>query len=209
MPGWQVLAMSWAPDTVRVSGGRREIGDPPSHPQDAPLSASVSGFACPPRLRSTPASSGRPRRIRRGGSSATPWPRTRGRTPRRFRQTPRRSAGHSACSPAAALFMAQKLAVPGPPLPVERHARKRLQRVGWDRPQGVRVVRLRHLRTEEQGAEPAGADWPCRWIVRAHWRQHWFPSVQQHRPLYIAPHVKGPEDKPLKPPEATVFAVVR
>jgi hypothetical protein len=54
---------------------------------------------------------------------------------------------------------------------------------------GVRVLTLR------RGVAPAGRDSPGeqreyhhRWIVRGR---------QEHRPRWIAPHVKGPDDKPL------------
>jgi hypothetical protein len=33
--------------------------------------------------------------------------------------------------------------------------------------------------------------------VRGHWRQQWYPSIQDHRPVWIAPHRKGPEDAPM------------
>jgi hypothetical protein len=40
-------------------------------------------------------------------------------------------------------------------------------------------------------------------------RRHYFPSAQVHKPLYIAPYVKGPQDKPLKPPSSQLFVVKR
>jgi hypothetical protein len=111
---------------------------------------------------------------------------------------------------AAMLFLHQGLAVAGPPARVDRHARKRLERAGWQPEPLVRVIRLRRVHTTPHDHhEPEDVAWACRWVVRGHWRQQWFPSVQQHRPLWIAPHVKGPEDKPIKAPRATVYAVVR
>ena len=35
------------------------------------------------------------------------------------------------------------------------------------------------------------------WVVRGHWRRQWYPSRGEHRPLWIAPHLAGPEDAPL------------
>lgn len=74
----------------------------------------------------------------------------------------------------------------------------------------VRVVRLRRKSSAgpvEDDREPA--EWSHRWIVSGHWRQQYYPSTAERRPLFILPYVKGPEDKPLKPPRAKVFAVVR
>lgn len=36
-----------------------------------------------------------------------------------------------------------------------------------------------------------------RWIVRGHWRNQYYPSRNDHRPIWIDPHLAGPEDKPL------------
>lgn len=93
----------------------------------------------------------------------------------------------------------------------ERHARRRLEAQGWTHEPLIRVVQLR--RTERsgyqshEGTEPV--DWSCQWVVRGHWRQQWFPSKKANAPIWITPYVKGPEDKPLKAPRTTVFAVVR
>lgn len=42
-----------------------------------------------------------------------------------------------------------------------------------------------------------GRDYSHRWIVNGHWRNQWLPSRKTHRAQWIAPYVKGPEDKPL------------
>ncbi|MCR4373437.1 MAG: hypothetical protein NUW22_01150 [Acidobacteria bacterium] len=63
----------------------------------------------------------------------------------------------------------------------------------------IRVIRLPR-RVREQGAAELGhVDWHHRWIVSGHWRQQpWGPERKRIRPVWIAPHVKGPDDKPLK-----------
>lgn len=43
-----------------------------------------------------------------------------------------------------------------------------------------------------------GIDWKCRWIVRCHPRNQWYPSEEKHKIIWIAPYVKGPDDAPLK-----------
>lgn len=37
-----------------------------------------------------------------------------------------------------------------------------------------------------------------RWVVRAHWRNQYYPSQGRHKPKYIPEHIKGPEDAPFK-----------
>lgn len=40
-------------------------------------------------------------------------------------------------------------------------------------------------------------NWSHRWIVGGHWRNQYLPATHDHRPTWIAPYVKGPNDKPL------------
>lgn len=72
----------------------------------------------------------------------------------------------------------------------------------------VRVVELRRkeVRHRDTG-ERVDVDWSCQWVVRGHW--HNYHTKDGLQPRWITPYVKGPENKPLKPPRATVFAVVR
>lgn len=78
----------------------------------------------------------------------------------------------------------------------DRAARKRLRRIGQE-PASVRVIELR--RPKHTGGEPGenGRTYTHRWITRGHWRQQWYPARQVHRPVWIAPHVKGPEGAPM------------
>jgi hypothetical protein len=54
-----------------------------------------------------------------------------------------------------------------------------------------------------------GPDWQYRWITRGHWRNQWYPSLGEHRQIWIAPYVKGPEDKPFKAPDLRVWTFNR
>lgn len=74
---------------------------------------------------------------------------------------------------------------------------------------GVNLVALREnaarLPTEEpdEGEKKWGLS--VRFMVRGHWRnQACGEKLGQHRPVYVAPYLKGPEDAPLKSSE-TVF----
>lgn len=93
----------------------------------------------------------------------------------------------------------------------ERHARKRLTAAGWDGDANVSVVllRARDSGREATAGEPVDVEWSHRWIVRGHVRQQYYPSLGTNLPLWIHPHVKGPDDKPLKPRTTPVFAVTR
>jgi hypothetical protein len=105
-------------------------------------------------------------------------------------------------------FLEQQLLVAGKEQ-VERHTRRRCARQGLPVPE-LRVIRLRRQQqTSRTDVEHEPVDWSCQWIVRGHWRQQPYPSKHTTQPVWITPYVKGPEDKPLKPPRATVFAVVR
>jgi hypothetical protein len=69
---------------------------------------------------------------------------------------------------------------------------------GWDWGCIVRLRREEKERRDE--ALPDGRplrEYSHRWMVQGHWRNQWYPSMQDHRPKYIPPHIKGPKDKPL------------
>jgi hypothetical protein len=80
----------------------------------------------------------------------------------------------------------------------DRHAAKRLRRRKLTPPK----VRLVDIHKPKHPTTPGGTrevEWTKRWLVRGHWRQQAFgPGRKQRRPVYIQPHIKGPEDKPLE-----------
>ena len=109
------------------------------------------------------------------------------------------------------LFLKQEILV-SPETTVNRALRRRMEtdtRLKLE--PVVRVIELRRrVYSSHPASEHTGAtEFACQWMVRGHWRQQWYPSLNRHQPKWIMPYVKGPEDKPLKPPSATVFAVVR
>lgn len=60
----------------------------------------------------------------------------------------------------------------------------------------MKVLRLRRHRSEPTGGR-ADRSYSHRWLVSGHWRNQYLPSRGTHRLQWIAPYVKGPEDKPL------------
>jgi hypothetical protein len=108
----------------------------------------------------------------------------------------------------AVSFMEQNIIVSEKQRP-NRNVRRHLPPFAKNEPL-VRVVRLRRQeRSINIANSHCDVDWQCQWLVKGHWRQQWYAKTMAHKPKYIMPYVKGPEDKPMKPPRPTIFAVVR
>lgn len=93
---------------------------------------------------------------------------------------------------------------------IERHRRKQLAREhDSPLPSDVKVVQLRRVEAESHQPSEGGesVEWSCRWIVSGHWRNQQYKD--ERKLIYIMPHVKGPEDMPLKVPTHTVYRVDR
>lgn len=76
-----------------------------------------------------------------------------------------------------------------------RTERKLVERRTGAEPPPVRVLTLR--RPAHHSTGQSDREYHHQWIVRGHWRQQWYPSREVHRPVWIAPHVKGDPDKPM------------
>ena len=109
---------------------------------------------------------------------------------------------------AASAFVQQRLAAPEP-LPIARHVAKQAARVSIDSTVKTIVLRARDRAHEIGTGDSAARAYSCRWIVRGHWRQQFYASRGEHAARWIAPHLKGPDDRPLRTPKPEVFAVVR
>lgn len=77
-----------------------------------------------------------------------------------------------------------------------RTMRRRAEREGYN-PSAVRVVRIRDRANTPTRDEQSTRNYRVRWSVRGHWRNQWYPSRNEHRPVWINPHIKGPEGAPL------------
>lgn len=84
-------------------------------------------------------------------------------------------------------------------LRADRAMRRRFVREGRPEPSEVTVIELRRPVGAAEAQPPLGApvDWSHRWMVDGHWRNQYHPSDGSHVPTWIAPYVKGPDDKPL------------
>ena len=77
-----------------------------------------------------------------------------------------------------------------------RPAQRRAARAGIKTPVVLYDVRPTDRSGASTGERPT--DWTHRWIVEGHWRQQAHgPDRSLRRPTWIAPHIKGPDDKPL------------
>lgn len=92
-----------------------------------------------------------------------------------------------------------------------RGVRKRLEREAPTMPeQLVRVIHLRKRVHKYTGSEEGEhREYNCQWFVKGHWRKQWYAKAQVHQKIWITAYIKGPEDKPLKPPATRVFSVDR
>lgn len=80
--------------------------------------------------------------------------------------------------------------------PMAAHKKKRKHK-----PETVQIINLRREIYEHHQRSGGGSDreFQCRWFVKGHWRQQRVgPGRKQRKPVYIAPYIKGPADKPLK-----------
>ncbi len=90
-----------------------------------------------------------------------------------------------------------------------RAVRRRAIREHLPEPEPVRVVVLRRRGKGQVAEDSEAVNWSYRWLVTGHWRQQWYQSEKAHHPIWIAPYVKGPEDRPLKMPARPVYSVIR
>lgn len=108
------------------------------------------------------------------------------------------------------LLMGQTLAASEEVRP-SKASLKYLRRLDANLLTSVRYVKLRR---SGMAAQDARAGVPRqgphhRWIVRGHWRNAWYPSQQRHRPVWISPHMKGPDGAPLLDPDKLVNVLRR
>ena len=88
--------------------------------------------------------------------------------------------------------------------PIRRHLPK-----GFSAEPVIKIIQLRRRSPATNGLESQSRDYSCRWLVRGHWRNQFYPRSNSHRPRFIPAYVKGPDDKPFKSTKSSIFAVVR
>ncbi len=96
------------------------------------------------------------------------------------------------------LLLQQRIAVRRVVTP-SRAVRRRAEKERTVIPSEFVVIELRKPIHAEEATPREGSptEWSRRWIVDGHWRNQYHPSDASHVPTWIAPHIKGPDDKPL------------
>jgi len=93
-------------------------------------------------------------------------------------------------------LMQQKIAVRHQARP-DRSARREAKSLRFPNEQTVVVVRLRREDSEPHDLPTQSANYSHRFIVNGHWRNQWYPSISDHRQIWISPFVKGDPGLPL------------
>lgn len=82
--------------------------------------------------------------------------------------------------------------------PVRKHHRLLAER-RTGKPPTVTAIRLRRNPQANPQHGESTRQWQARWVVRGHWRwQAYGPRWSERRRQWVAPHIKGPDDKALK-----------
>ena len=107
-------------------------------------------------------------------------------------------------------LMSQKLAVTTP-ASVNRSVRRRVEQTKPvpPIPSLVQVITLRRLEQQLKKGQSVPVDWQWRWMVGWHWRKQYFPSTGEHKYIIIDSYMKGPDDKPVKPPASRIYVARR
>lgn len=113
------------------------------------------------------------------------------------------------CSLAGASRFMQSEYAGAEPVTLPRPVRRQAERDGRPIPP-IHVVRLR--RSSRKPGDPTtdaeARNYTCQWLVSGHWRKP-DPRMKEPAPVYVRPHVKGPENLPLRTPRPTVNVVNR
>lgn len=75
-----------------------------------------------------------------------------------------------------------------------RATQRRMSREGYAA--DLAKVRVIDLGGSNSAGDGTGREYHHRWVVNGHWRNQWYPSLEDHRPVWISPYTKGPEDAP-------------
>ncbi|MBS0475777.1 MAG: hypothetical protein JSR28_11650 [Proteobacteria bacterium] len=65
-------------------------------------------------------------------------------------------------------------------------------------PRPVALMYARGAGGSSPGGEERRREYLYRWPVRGFWRRQWYPSLQEHRLIWIEEHTAGPADAPLR-----------
>ena len=79
-----------------------------------------------------------------------------------------------------------------------RSFRRHVTTESSDQEKIVNVVVLRQTASDAvKQYDSDSREWKHRWWVRGHFRAQWYPTKKSHQVIWVAPHLKGPTDKPI------------
>lgn len=107
-------------------------------------------------------------------------------------------------------FVQQQVVITGRPA-IPRAVRRRVAPKHQTLLDAIRVVTLRRPKNLPSGATHDEGDQPWyshRFTVAGHWRQQWYPSIKDHKQIWIWPFVKGSDDLPFMD-KKVVYKVAR
>jgi hypothetical protein len=108
-------------------------------------------------------------------------------------------------------LMAQRLSI-SVKHETDRHTKRRNEREKTPVTPFIKVVTLRRLEEDKRRdttGTPQPIDWAWQWSVRGHWRNQYYPSTGENKPVFVEAYVKGPPDKPFKPVGTRIFVASR
>ena len=101
-------------------------------------------------------------------------------------------------------FAWQEIILPTPTADIPRSERRAVERFTGEKKESfISVLRLRRARNKAEH-ETEGYTLQWRVVVRGHWRRQYYPTLgpvesdESHRLIWINPHIKGPEDAPIR-----------
>lgn len=106
-------------------------------------------------------------------------------------------------------FLKQQILVSETRHIAERQLRRARERDNKPTSVGAITLRKRAPHPHQDAAdEPRAVEWSCQWLVNGHWRNQYYRSTGENRPIWISPYIKGPDGLPFRAKER-VFVVAR
>ncbi len=93
----------------------------------------------------------------------------------------------------------------------DRATRRRAEHMKTPVTSFIKVITLRRMEEQRKLEQHAMQviDWQWQWEVVGHWRNQFYPSTNEHKPVFIEAYIKGPDSKPLKPTSHKIFVARR
>jgi len=116
----------------------------------------------------------------------------------RAKENPEAATAKIALVMAFLLFIQQRIFIPERAL-IDRPTKRRYTQATGSEVPVLKIIQLRKaLPSYDGGHDSNPVDWSCQWLVKGHWRNQWYGTLNDHRPKWITAYKKGPDDKPFR-----------